>query len=367
MVVRKPRTKKTTKKKTIVKKGMKKTVTKRVVGSTKKIVSVATTKPTTVIKKTPVSEATPPEDVKVAGWKKKLRTGKVKARVLRSKEDTWDQARIDNKDRGKRKKGLVILLDGGSKVGKTNFTFTPADFDGFEGKRRIIPAGHPIYVLDTENASEDEADFNFPEHIDGGNIIIHNCFVENPITKEIDPTKSIEELEEWAYALSDDEQGTLVIDNFSDYCDWAYFKLVDKILGIGFDDDGKEKKKPIPIQYKWRTKKVKSFLRRLRNINMNVILVAQTKDEWASSGSGAMDGYKTGNQISEVLKGSDYWVDVIARYEKETIGSGDDKETIRTLRVIDSRFETENMKGRSYELTGNPTFSDLIDLFKDLL
>jgi len=311
-----------------------------------------------------IKEATTPTQLKVSGWKKKLKAEKTRLqpRVLRPKEELWEKKKKEKKT--KRRKGLIILLDGLGKTGKTNFGLTAVDFKGFEGKRRIIPKGSPVYVLDTENAVEDEADFNFAEAMDSDEIIIENCFVEHPVTKEIDPSASLEKLEEWAYSLSDVKQGTLIIDNFTDYCEWAYYKLVDKVLGIGFDEDGKEKKAPMPIQYKWRTKKVKSFLRKLRNIGINVILVAQTKDEWVNEGGGALGGRKTGLQETDALKGTDYWVDIIARYEKE---QHDDGSVTRRIVVLDSRFETEDMLDRDYIIEGNPTFASIVELFKDLL
>jgi hypothetical protein len=280
-------------------------------------------------------------------------------RILRPKTELWDKKVANAKT--KREKGIIVLVKGLPKVGKTNMELSSVDFEGYEGKHRILPPGKPVYVLDTENATEDEAYMHFAKHVKSGGIIIENCFVENLATKEIDPTASMEKLEEWAYSLTEETVGTLGIDNFTDYCDWAYYKLVDKILGIGFTADGKERKHPLPVQYKWMRKKIKSFLKRLRNIGINVILVAQVKAEWA--GDGDLESRKTGRFVMEGMEGSDYWVDVVCEYEKEIV----DGEIVRKLTVTDSRFEKQKMTGKEYVLEGDPTFSGLVDLFKDVL
>lgn len=318
-----------------------------------------------VIKKLPASEpndgpATPAKTT-VTGWKNRVAEKKklMQPRVLRPKSELWDKKA--EQPLKKRRKGIIVMVKGLHKVGKTNLEISSVDFPGYEGEHRIIPPGKPVYILDTENATEDEAYLHFKEQMEKREILIENCFVENPLTKEIDPTKSMEKLEEWAYSLTEETDGTIGIDNFSDYCEWAYFKLVDKILGIGFTADGKERKHPIPVQYKWMRKHIKSFLKRLRNIGINVILVSQVKAEWA--GDGDLDSRKTGKFVMEAMEGSDYWADVICEYYKIK----EDGKTVRKLVITDSRFETEDMIGREYIIEGNPTFSGLIDMFKDLL
>jgi len=345
-------------KKTTVAKPVKKTVSAKV---SKKISKKVVSKPDTpIVKKPAIEEADSPEDIKVSGWKKNIKAGRA-PRILRPKVETWDVYKEERKT-VKRKRGVLILVDGLPKVGKTNIALSAVNFEGHVGKRRDIPPGKPVYVLDTENATEDEADFHFGDNMDEGDIIIRSIFIERPDTKEIDPVKSLEELEEWAYALTEETRGTLIIDNFTDYCDWVYYKLVDVILGYGFDDDGVEKQKPTPMQYKWRNKKIKTFLRRLRFMPINIVLIAQVKAEW-ESGKGAYDGRKTGEYITEAIEGLQYWVDIVARYEKDY----ENNEVVRRLIITDSRFETKDMKGRKYEIEGDPTFQGIIDLFKDLL
>ena len=100
-----------------------------------------------------------------------------------------------------------------AKAGKTRFGLTASQFEGFEGKKRDIPKGYPLYALDTEAAVEDEAEMKFWDELIDNNIIIKNAYVENSITKEVDPTASLELLEDFAYALSNETEGTILIDS----------------------------------------------------------------------------------------------------------------------------------------------------------
>lgn len=312
------------------------------------------------------TEAETPESVNVAGWKKKLEIEKANLmpRSLKPKTELWDKKKAEKKTEGKRKKGLVIFIYAKPKAGKSRFGLTSSQFEGFTGKKRILPKGYPTYVLDTENAVEDEAEINFVEQVNQGKIIIENCFIENPLTKEIEPIKSMEKIEEWAYSLEKEENGTLVIDTFTDYCEFAYYKLVDKVLGIKFNEDGKEKKAVMPMQYKWKTKKIVSFLRSLRNFKMNIILIAHAKDEYIKTGDGAMDFAKTGKIIANALDDADYWVDIVAVMDKV---SDDDGTVHRKFVVTESRFETKDMKGMEYTLEEDISLSALVDLFKTVL
>lgn len=344
------------------------------------VINVIIPKKTTIAKKTNVitkrvvpappkqikenMEADTPESPEVSGWKKKIADKEelLKPRILRTKAEIWDIKK--NQKKTKRKKGLVIFVYAMQKVGKTHFALTASNFEGFEGQRRIIPKGYPAYVVDSENSVEDEAEIKFPDEKDNDKILISNCYVEDPRTKENNPTKSMELMEEEAYALSNEEDGTIIIDTFTDYCEFTYYKMVDKILGIGFDQDGKENKTPIPIQYKWRTKKSVSFLRALRNFKMNVILTAQGKEETVG-GDGPLDYHKTGKIIADALDKAVFWVDVICVLDKYTDESGN---LVRKLVVTDCRFETANMENRTYELENeNITVENLIGLFSDLL
>jgi len=311
-----------------------------------------------------IEEAPAPADLKTAGWKNKLAAKKavLLPKVLKTKAETWDKKKAEKSTGKKRTKGLLIIIDGLRKSGKTHTANTAVDFEGYEGRKRIIPRGNPVYILDTEDAVEDEVGMNFEKQYDDDQIIVNVVLEKDPFTKEIDPLKSMANIEEWAYALSDDVEGTLVIDSFTDYCKWANWKL-EELKNADHNPIGKASRVN-KYDYGWLYKRVDTFLRALRLMKINVILIARVKDEWVNpTPSDPYAGYKTGGFLTDAIKGFDSWVDVICRYEKDKF----DDHVERRLIVTDSRFETVDMKNRKYVLEGNPTFSDLIDLFKDLI
>ena len=301
---------------------------------------------------------------KPAGWKEKLaeKKQKIMPRVLKSKLETWDTIKPSQE---KREKGIVLLIFAMHKVGKTHFAMTAAESDKpFIGKYRTIPPASPVYIIDSEAADEDELDAKFSKLRE--KIHIKECYVEGE-NGVIDPIKSMEAMEEWAYALRDEQRGTIVIDTITDYCEFAYYKLVN-VLGpkYGFDENGVEIKKLAPIQYKWRTKQIVTFLRNLRKFKMNVILIAQGKPEY-DQGDSVMESKKTGKIIADAIEKVGFWVDAIAVMDKTV----DDQGILRRLVVTDSRFETNDqseMKAVNYTLENDQiTFGNLLNLFKKVI
>jgi len=314
-----------------------------------------------------IKEAKAPIGITKAGWKDAIpnKPGMVKAKVLKAKSETWDiirEAPIE-----KRTKGLVIYVYSMEKAGKTNFEQTASRFAGFNGKKRNIPQGWPAYTLDTENAVMDEVEINFYEELKAKKIMVHNCFIEDPKTREVDPIEAMREIEEWSYTLEKEKVGTLIIDNFTDYCDYAYFKMisVNSKSGPGFAE-WKAAKKPTPDQQKWQTKKAVEFLRKLRNMEINIILTAQGKSETKKTDDpeNTLGWEYTGKIIADAVKKSGFWADVIAVITKDP---NDEIGVTRKLTVVDCRFESVNADD-GYELIGDQiTFTNLINLFKDKL
>jgi hypothetical protein len=368
-ISKKKSTKKSTKKKTIPKKNIVKKTSKKVIP--KKITK-------RIPKKIPVSNteietADPPLNIKIQAWKTGMeleKAGITQSRVLRPKSELWDK-RKEIQKKGKRKSGLVVFVDGLTKAGKSNFAHSAVDFKGFKGKKRDIPAGYPCYVLDTDLGSVDEAEYSKFDKITEGKLIVEEVFEEHPITKILDPIKSIEKLEEWTYAIKEENVGTLVIDTFTDYCKWLQWKLEE--MKIGHDEEGNLKKdkktgktkKLSRYDWGWLYKRVNTFLRTVKKMNINVILLAKVKKDYANpEPNNQYSAYWTGDYNAEATKGFDYWVDIIARYTKT---KNDDGSVTRMLEISDSRFETVDQRNRKKEISGNPTFEGLINLFKDLI
>jgi len=351
---------------------------KKIIPKCKKIIKKSTKKKKKVLKKTSIKkvpkkivenlEAEAPKNVNIPAWKKKIKDDTLHPKILRTKDDTWN-TKINTENREIRKKGLVIFVYAMSKEGKTRFGLTASQFEGFIGKKREIPRGYPLYALDTEIAVEDESEIKFYDELNDNKILIKNCYKENPETKEIDPTKTLEQIDNWAYSLSQEIDGTIFIDSFTDYCEFTYYKLVDKVLGkkYGFNDDGSENKRVMPIQYKWRTKKTVSFLRALRKFDLNVILTAQGKEETVKDeNGGAMDFHKTGAIIADALGKTFYWMDIICMLYTETDEFNNET---RKLKIIKSKFAPDKLdKDSTYELEDeNITVTNLIGLIGDLL
>lgn len=308
-------------------------------------------------------EAPVPVNPDVAGWKKRFEDTPLQSKHLKTKEETWIQ-RKNTMNTTKRKKGLVIFIYAKAKAGKSHLECTASKSQGYEGKHRIIPRGYPTYILDTEYAVQDEAEVKFSEQLDAGNIIIEPCFEINSETQEVDPIPSMDKMEAWAKALANETDGTLCIDTFTDYCDWTYYKMVDKVLGIGFNENGIENKHPMPLQYQWRTKKAVTFLRMLRTFGMNIIIIAQAKDETEQTGTGAMDYRKTGDIVADAEKKSAFWMDIIAKIEKFT--DPETEEIKRVFTITDSRFESLKQKQMVLEDEAI-SFDGIINLIKDVL
>lgn len=373
---RKPAKKKSSKKR------VKKTGTRKIVApkkSTKRIVKKAPakkkSKPKRIVKK-PVKQEKPeteeakiPVETSVAGWRKKLKKGKdtKKARVMRPKSELWDKRReeiVKRAESGEKiETGFVIHLKGLRKVGKSHFAQSAVEFEGFEGEKFRLGPGAPVYIIDTESAAEIIAGTKFAEQMQAGLIIPFNAVVKRG--NKIFYTESFDLVEELVFSLVEEKSGTLVIDNWTDVVDWAFHKLVEH-LGYGFKSDGITPKREVtPMQRRWMNKKLNNILRYLREIGMNVLLLAPLKPEYRSTGPGPYDFEKTGGfEPMYSAKGEDFWFDLIVTYEKI---KNEDGTVTRRLYIEDSRFETVDMKGREYIIEKDPTFTDFINLFSDML
>lgn len=360
--------KKTTKKKIIKKSSKsnnsskKKIISKPITDKTKKIfIKKDKPKKSTI----PVKADSPPYDVNISGWKNQIKnsTKKInKPMILKTKSETWGKRQTELKENPVVEKGLFILVFANEKVGKTRLGCTPVKFKGYKGKKRIIPSGSPTYILDSENAVLDEAITNFQEEIEAGNLIIESYYVQNPETKKTDSKSTVEKLNVWTHALSNETEGTLVIDTFTEYCDCINNRLVN-VVGKGFTKDDVPKKRLAPVQYSWRTKQVVEYLHSLREMKINKIVLCQAKDEYINPDpKNPFESYKTGQLLADALKKVYYWVDIICVMEKE---EDDDGFITRKLWVKDSRFEDENTnKDELVLLNDKISLEGLINLFK---
>lgn len=285
---------------------------------------------------------------------------------LKTMDETWNT--VKPKEVGSiRVKGLRVLLYGKFKVGKTHLAQTSIEFTGFKGVKREIPCGFPAYILDTEEESAlDIADDKFEKYLIDGSMKIKQCGIRDENNK-LDKATSLITLESFTETLLNQEQGTIIIDTLTDYADWLYFVLVTKVLPDRYDFDElweNETEKLLPFQYTWKKMHNVKFLRNLRATKMNVILIAQGKDEYEvepadPSKNKKMQMSKTGAIIADVDGKTGHWVDITALLEKDQY-TGE-----RKLTITNSRFE--DSKADYPVLTGNIKFEDIIKAISNKL
>ena len=302
---------------------------------------------------------------KIVSRGKKIKIKKAPKR-LKTMEETWET--VKPKEKGSiRTKGLRILLYGKFKVGKTHLAQSSVLFKGFKGKKREIPMGSPVYILDTEEESAlDIADDKFEKYLIDGTMKIKQCGIRDPETNKLDKAESLITLESFTEVLLSQDHGTIVIDTLTDYGDWLYFVLVNKVLPEKYDFDElweKETENLLPFQYTWKKMHNVKFLRNLRATRMNVILIAQGKDEYEVQSANPKKGEKmkmskTGAIIADVDAKTGHWVDITALLDKDLSGE-------RKLTITNSRFEDQHA---SYPvITGNITFDKIVEVISHKL
>jgi hypothetical protein len=313
-----------------------------------------------------------PKKSKTAGIKDKIETRaksvktKRRPKRLRTMADTWESEPEFDPDIIE-VLGLKILVYGKWKVGKSHVAQKILEFTGYEGKTRIIPPGLPVYLLDTEvGRAYEVSKQKFREYLISGDLKVKQCNVKDPITKKTDKTQSLRILTDFALSVLEKEEGTLIIDTVTDFGDWLYSVLVDEVLGneYGFDEWDNEIKRVAPVQYAWKKRENVNILRALRDTKMNVIFVAQGKDEYEKpkkkkkgKKSNMFDGKKTGAILADVDDKTGHWVDVIVLVEK------DPRTGKRKLTITASAFEDE--QAEMIEITDDISITGVVNALKD--
>jgi len=354
-----------------------KTTTKKTTTAKK----TTTTKKKTTAKKTVKKDEieakadTKPKNIDVPAWKQKIQeklseagedSAKTPIQLNATMESTWDIVAEKQKEDTILERGLFVLVFAEEKAGKTRFGTECVNFEGFEGSTRIIPTGHPTWILDSEtDAVATEALKKYQDLMKEGQLLIHNYGKRIKGTKRRDNEATMKELEKFALALHKHKQGTLVIDTFSEYCAAAEDRLVE-VVGKGFDDNNMPIRKLAPMEWKWRTKEIVDFLQALRGFGINIILTAQAKPEYIQNPTNVFDSVQSGRLLADVLAKVNYWVDVICLMEKfEDEESGMIE---RQLSVLHSRWEDEHTEVDDLILTNEDiSLTNLVSLFADKL
>jgi len=273
-------------------------------------------------------------------------------RHLRIDESAWDDADM-RKDENLNKlyEGLVIIVSGDPKVGKTHCVMSACLYKGYKGKIFNLPAGEPMYYIDTEHNAKAE----YKRHFKGKQVYIKEIHFEDEFTLETDSGASFETVKELSYALSKKPRGILVIDSFSDFCDWV-------------EEDKVEKKKAegtfSPYDYGDRNRIVKKFLRKMKHLGFIVIYTTQLKPKYEKTGKGVWD-FLVNDELEEkqvvATRGTEYWGDVLVRLDK-VVKEG---EIQRKAIIIGSRFEDKTIGIR--EVTTSNEFVDIMAKIEDYL
>jgi hypothetical protein len=369
----KPKNNTTAKKTTAKKTSTKKTTAKKT--TAKKTSTKKTTAKKTIKGEIEAKADSEPKNVNIPAWKQKIKdklaeageeTAMTPKQLDATMESTWQKIAEKQKTITALKRGLFILAFSEKKAGKTKLGIESLNFEGFEGNTRIIPAGYPTWILDSEtDAVATEALKKYQNEMREGKLLIHNYGKRVKGTKKRDNEGTMRELEKFALALHKHKQGTLVIDTFSEYCAAAEDRLVE-VVGKGFDDNNMPIRKLAPMEWKWRTKEIVDLLQTFRNFGINIILTAQAKPEYINNPTNLYDSVQSGRMLADVLEKVNYWVDVIClieKYEDEETGMIE-----RQLSVLHSRWEDEHTEIDDLVLTNEDiTLTNLVELFEDKL
>jgi len=284
-----------------------------------------------------------------------------------------------------RVKSFLVFVEGLGKTGKTHFAQSAVEFKGYRSKYRIIPPGRPVYVIEADEANRQEAETKWYKYLPSkvnpeGYIHIADCYIESPETSFIDPEATLKNMYAAIFSLKDRQFGTLVIDPYSLLCDMILFVyLLKRSVDDGeefmtFDEFLKPDRIIPPTEHQYKKKLIYELLRKLRRFTMNVILIGNLKpiykaDAKAKNPNSIYAMKPSGQYESDVQKGTEYWVDVIARmYKKKEVKTVKNKAgdlirktiTRRYLAVTDSRFENKEIDDAKYIFVA-PTFSEVIN------
>ncbi len=283
------------------------------------------------------------------------------------------------KEGHKRMKGFIFLLTGKGKVGKTHLAMSSVEFNGYTSKYRDVPKGRPVYIVEADAATRDEAETKWYKYLPSdkypkGLIHIKQCFVKDENTKLIDPEATLENMYAGIFSLENRTHGTLIVDPFTLMTDLMLFvymiKHKDKngMPDITFDEFLKPSREILIVEHQYKKKLVYEILRKLRMYQINIILIGNVKPIY-TDGKTLYDRKPTDKYEDDVQKGTEYWVDIIGRLYKTDVKKdmktkkGDIVKkavTKRILAVTDCRFEEKEIIQEKYKFEA-PKFADVIN------
>lgn len=266
----------------------------------------------------------------------------------------------EKKEKGiKRRKGLIIIESGDAGAGKSHLAIDMVNVPEVELSYRIIPSGSPVYLIMTDDSPLDEVERNYKEHL-GVDVFPINCYIEDPKTGLVDPIATLRLMNQFLSALKDRKKGTVIIEDWTMYCAFVLYSYMmeeggAKGAGITFSDFLRPERPISPTEHQYKARLIDEILLSMYNkFCINVILVANLKDDYVSTGSTVYDIEKAG-QKEDMQKGSERRADVMVRMWKEEI----EGKIYRKLIFKKSRFEGEVVVANEQILV-QPTAKELV-------
>lgn len=269
-----------------------------------------------------------------------------------TKTPLWDE----EEEIDKRQETLIISIRGLQKVGKTHLLMSSVELDTIDFMGFKINSGRPLYYIDLENAAKLEREHHFEKYKKDIKIKTPVVFDENNKIDYVQSYKNFVNLIDEIFNSVD--TGILCIDGASFIGDATYYLLIDKVLGIGFNELGKPNKKPQPHEYTWRKKEHKELFTKLRYMKIPVFLTNKVKKETAPDQEKNYFKY-TGSYIEDSIEGTPYHYDMEITLEKEI----KDADIVRVAKIYDSRFEEETVPVLRYTIE-NPSMQKIFDRLK---
>lgn len=259
-------------------------------------------------------------------------------------------------------RGHIIIIGGDTGAGKTHLAVDMVNVPEMNLGYRRVPSGRPVFVISTGPSPKDEILRNYAEHY-GKTIFFKNCYIEDKKTGLIDPIATLNLMNRKLSALKGRKKGTVIIEDWTLYCALMLYSYMvtsggKEAKGISFNEFLRPEKPLSPTEHQYKARLIDEILLSLENkFPMNIVLVANLKDEIVTTGSKAFDFEKTGDKIEDMQKGSDRRSDIVVRMWKQEDDEGLIK---RHLLIKKSRFEGAVVKANEIEII-SPTAKKLIN------
>jgi hypothetical protein len=223
---------------------------------------------------------------------------------------------------------LRMAVYGRAKIGKTHFALTAAQTG-------------PVWIIDTEGAVNINI-MSVPKELRSRIHVADILCFSDKKNRKVDLVASLDALRDAIDKLTDyikdhpEELGTIVVDSATDMWDWMSIWLEEE-GATSFSAGGKM------LRTEWgkANKKYAELMYMLLGSGWNIILTFRAREAVNSKGE------SLGFDNARWQKNTDYWIDLICEFRKDSLD--------RTLRISGGRF------GDSISPLTNPDWTNLLD------